>query len=135
MTYPVTDIDGIGQEEAAVLRKVGIRSTETLLEAAASLKGRKRLFAQTGIDEQRLLKWANQADRMRVKGMGAKNAGLLHEIGVITVRELRHRNAKKLADAIRAANAKRKRLQLLPSERATRRWIEHAKKLPLKITY
>jgi hypothetical protein len=33
------------------------------------------------------------------------------------------------------ANKKRKLVRLLPSERVVERWIEHAKKLPLKITY
>jgi predicted flap endonuclease-1-like 5' DNA nuclease len=135
MTYPISDIRDIGPEEAAMLRKLGIRSTNAFLEAAATLKGRKHLHAETGIPEEKLLKWANHADRLRIKGMGAKQAELLQEIGVVTVRELRHRNAKRLAEAIRAANGKRLRLQILPSERATRRWIEQAQKLPLKISY
>ena len=33
------------------------------------------------------------------------------------------------------ANAKRKLVRLMPSEKAVVRWIEHAKKLPLKISY
>ena len=33
------------------------------------------------------------------------------------------------------ANKKRKLVRFLPSEKAVKRWIEHAKKLPLKITY
>jgi len=33
------------------------------------------------------------------------------------------------------ANTKRKLVRLLPSEKAVSRWIEHAKKLQLKITY
>ena len=39
------------------------------------------------------------------------------------------------AKAIAEANAKRKLVGVLPSDRAVVRWIEHAKKLPLKITY
>jgi hypothetical protein len=33
------------------------------------------------------------------------------------------------------ANRKRKLVRLLPSEKLVCRWIEHAKKLPLKISY
>jgi hypothetical protein len=40
-----------------------------------------------------------------------------------------------LAKAMAAANARRKLVRVLPSEKAVVRWIEHAKKLPLKITY
>ena len=34
-----------------------------------------------------------------------------------------------------AANEKRKLVRLVPTEKAVGRWIEAAKKLPLKITY
>ena len=33
------------------------------------------------------------------------------------------------------ANKKRKLVRFLPSEKLVTRWVEHAKKLPLKITY
>jgi hypothetical protein len=36
---------------------------------------------------------------------------------------------------MRNANAKRKLVNFLPSEKAVARWIEHAKKLPIKISY
>jgi hypothetical protein len=32
-------------------------------------------------------------------------------------------------------NKKRKLVRFLPSEKLVTRWVEHAKKLPLKITY
>jgi hypothetical protein len=51
------------------------------------------------------------------------------------VRELKHRNARRLTETMRSINAKRKMVEFLPSEKAVTRWIEHAKKLPLKISY
>ena len=72
---------------------------------------------------------------MRVKGIGQDYADLLQLAGVDTVRELKYRNPKRLAEAMAEANAKRKLVRVLPSERTVGRWIEHAKKLPLKITY
>jgi hypothetical protein len=135
MTYPIADIDGIGPEEALALKRVGIRTTDRLLEAAKDPKGRKELAARTGIDEKRLLKWANTADRMRIKGIGEEYAELMRVAGVDTVRELKHRNAKRLTEAMRNANAKRKLVEFLPSEKSVARWIELAKKLPPKITY
>jgi predicted flap endonuclease-1-like 5' DNA nuclease len=135
MSYPVADIEGIGPDEAAVLKRVGIRTTDKLLEAAKSLKGRKHLAAKTGIDEKRLLKWANSADRMRIKGVGDDYAELIRAAGVDTVRELGFRNAKRLTQAMAKANEKRRLVQFLPSEKAVRRWIDQAKKLTPKITY
>lgn len=135
MSYPITDINGIDEDTAESLKSVGIRTTEKLLEAAKSPKGRKELAAKTDISERQLLCWANMADRMRVKGLGKDYAELLQLAGVDTVKELKYRNPEKLAKAMKAANVKRKLVRLLPSDKAVSRWIEHAKKLPPKITY
>jgi len=54
---------------------------------------------------------------------------------VATVRELKYRNPAKLAKSMAETNKKRKLVRFLPSEKLVVRWVEHAKKLPLKITY
>lgn len=135
MSYPITAIEGIDRSVADALRSVGIRTTTKLLEAAKDPKGRKQLAEKTDLDEKDLLRWANTADRMRIKGLGKEYAQLLRVAGVDTVKELTYRNPAKLAKAMAAANAKRKLVRLLPSDKAVERWIETAKKLPLKITY
>jgi predicted flap endonuclease-1-like 5' DNA nuclease len=135
MTYPITDIAGIGPDVAATLRSVGIRTTAKLLEAARTPRARQQLALKTGIDEKRILRWANMADRMRIKGVGEDYAELLQAAGVDTVKELKYRNPAKLAKAMAEANARRKLVRVLPSDRAVVRWIEHAKRLQLKISY
>jgi Domain of unknown function (DUF4332) len=135
MTYPITDIDGIDGEAAAILKSVGIRSTARLLETARTVRGRKRLAAKTGFDEKSLLCWANVADRMRIKGISKEYAELLRVAGVDTVKELKYRNPCNLAKAMADANKKNKLVRFLPSEKVVTRWIDHAKKLPLKISY
>ena len=72
---------------------------------------------------------------MRIKGISKEYAELLQAAGVDTVKELKYRNPANLAKAMADANRKRKMVRLLPSEKVVGRWIEHAKKLPLKITY
>jgi hypothetical protein len=135
MSYPITDIEGIEGEKAAILKSVRIRTTERLLEAARTVKGRKVLAEKTGIGEKQLLSWANVADRMRIRGISKEYAELLHAAGVCTVKELRYRSPANLAKAMADANKKRKMVRLLPSEKVVCRWIESAQKLPLKITY
>jgi predicted flap endonuclease-1-like 5' DNA nuclease len=135
MTYAISDIAGIGPDGADRLRSVGIRTTDRLLEAAKSPRQRKLLADQTGIDEKRILGWANLADRMRIKGVGEDYAKLLQAAGVDTVKELKYRNPAKLARAMAEANTKRKLVRVLPSDNAVGRWIDHAKRLQLKITY
>jgi hypothetical protein len=132
MSYPITDIDGIDGEAATILKSAGIRSTERLLETARTVRGRKLLAAKTGFDEKSLLCWANG---MRIKGISKEYAELLRAAGVDTVKELKYRNPANLAKAMAEANKKNKLVRFLPSEKIVARWIDHAKKLPLKITY
>jgi hypothetical protein len=135
MSYPITDIEGIDDDVAAIFKSAGIRSTDRLLEAARTVKGRKSLAEKTGFNEKQLLYWANVADRMRIKGISKEYAELLQAAGVDTVKELKYRNPHNLAKAMADANRKRKLVRLLPSEKVVKRWIENAKLLPLKITY
>jgi hypothetical protein len=135
MSYPVTDIEGIDDEAVSALKSVGIRSTGALLEAASTVKGRKTLSIKTGFGEKQLLCWANVADRMRIRGISKEYACLLQAAGVDTVKELKFRNPGNLAKSMAEANRKRKMVRLLPSQKVIERWIEHAKSLPLKITY
>ena len=62
-------------------------------------------------------------------------AGLLREVGVHTVKELQYRNPARLARTMAETNKKRKLVRFLPSEKLVTRWVEHARKLPQKITY
>lgn len=135
MSYPIMAIDGIDGEAAVILKKAGIRSTGRLLETARTVKGRKKLAEKTGFSEKQLLCWANVADRMRIHGVSSEYAELLQAAGVDTVKELKYRNPANLAKAMSDANKRRKLVRLLPSEKVVTRWIESAKKLPIKISY
>jgi Domain of unknown function (DUF4332) len=134
MSYPIAAV-GTDADEAKKLRALRIRTAERLLEAAKSPKGRRLLAEETGIDEKRLLCLANCADRMRIKGLGREYAKMLPAVGVDTVKELKYRNPQKLAHAIAELNKRRKLVRFLPTVNLVTRWIDHAKKLPLKITY
>jgi predicted RecB family nuclease len=134
-SYSLTTIEEIDVGEVTALKSMGIRTTEKLLEAAKSPKGRKDLAAKVKVEPQKLLRWANIADKLRIKGMGKEYAGLLREVGVDTVKELRYRNPAKLARTMADANKRRKLVRFLPSEKLVTRWVELARKLPQKITY
>jgi predicted RecB family nuclease len=135
MNYPLKHIDGMTPALEAKLKAIKIRTTETLLNEASTMKGRKRLADETGISEQMWLDWANNADCMRVKGMGQGKAKLLRLSGVKTVRELSHRNPANLADKMRKANDKHRLVRVQPTEKSVKILIDRAKKLPLKISY
>ena len=135
MTYPLSEIEGLTVYSASKLKSLGIRTTEALLEAARTVRGRKLLAARTGISEQQLLEWANVSDYMRIPGMGRAKVGLVRAAGVTTVRELAYRNPARLAQSMRDANEKKKLLRILPSEKSVGDIIAKAKKLQPKITY
>jgi len=133
--YPLTAIAGLDAEAIAALKRAGIRSTGSLLDATRTATQRKQLAEKTELDPKKLLCWANLADRMRVKGISKEYAELLSAAGVETVKDLKVRNPANLAKAMASANKARKLVRLLPSERVVTRWIANAKDLPLKITY
>ena len=117
------------------LKSLGIRTTDALLEAARTVKGRKALSAKTAISEQQLLEWANVADYMRIPGMGRAKVGLVRAAGVTTVRELALRNPARLAQNMREVNTRRKLVRVLPSEKSVEQLIAQARKLQPKISY
>jgi predicted flap endonuclease-1-like 5' DNA nuclease len=135
MTYPISHIEGLDADEIKSLRSFGIRTTAKFLESAKDAKGRKVLAGQTGIAGSRILECANACDHLRIKGMGKGYVALLREVGVSTVRELQFRNPAALAKKMAEANKKHKLVRFLPPEKLVQRWVDQAKKLPLKITY
>jgi hypothetical protein len=135
MTYPISEIDGLPSYAATKLKSLGIRTTDRLLEAARTVKGRKMLAAKTGFSEQQLLEWANFSDYMRVPGMGRAKVTLVRAAGVPTVRELALRNPARLAQNMKEVNVKRKLVRIMPSEKSIEQLIAKARKLQPKITY
>ena len=135
MSKSLKNLNGLGADAIERLKTAGIRTSGKLLDSAKSLKGRKDLARRTGIEARRLLRFANLADKLRVKGLGEGYAELLSHVGVDTVRELKYRNPEKLASAMRKKNEKLKLVRLVPTEKAVGRWIEEARKLPQEISY
>jgi hypothetical protein len=144
-SYPIKEIGGIDAASLESLRAVRIRTTAGLLKAAKDAKGRKELSVKTGIPVADILNFVNQADLMRIKGLGGDYTCLLRGVGVDTLRALRHRNPQHLAKKMAAENAERAKraaknkseraVQILPSEKAIQKWIDRAKALPLQISY
>ncbi len=122
-------IEGIGHKHATRLRKARVRTTEALLKAGGSRKGRKELAAATGLSDAQILTWVNRADLMRVKGVGEEYSDLLGAAGVDTVRELRRRKPTNLLASLIEVNAAKRLVRRLPTESMVERWVDHAKSL------
>jgi len=122
----ISSIRSIGHRNATKLRKSKVRTTESLLEQASTRRGRSVVSDRTGIATADLLKWAQQADMMRVGGIGSEYADLLSAVGVDTIKLLRRRNAENLMVAMSQINTRRRLVQRLPTIEMVQGWIDTA---------
>jgi predicted flap endonuclease-1-like 5' DNA nuclease len=131
----LTKIEGIGEAYMTKLKAAGITSTEQLLEKGATPAGRKELETATGIAHALLLRWINNADLFRIKGIGEEYADLLEAAGVNTVPELAQRSAENLAAKLVEVNEAKKLVRKLPTAAQVADWVSQAKALPRVLTY
>ncbi|MBS7652184.1 MAG: DUF4332 domain-containing protein [Candidatus Bathyarchaeia archaeon] len=131
----IEKIEGIGPVYANKLLEVGIKTTDDLLNAGATRKGRKELSEKTGISEKLILEWVNLADLFRIKGVGEEYSDLLEEAGVDSVVELAKRVPENLYAKIIEVNNEKKLVRRPPTLNQVKNWIEQAKSLPRKVEY
>jgi hypothetical protein len=125
----IDEIRSLSHKEATRLRKAGVRTTEALLRRAATRSGRAELSRDTDLSSADLLRWANVADLMRIKGIGGEYAELLALCGVNTIKELRRRNGVALTAKILSVNGRKDLVRRLPTEAMVEAWIERAGRL------
>jgi predicted flap endonuclease-1-like 5' DNA nuclease len=131
----ILKIEGIGKDYQKKLNAVGITTTNGLLKAGATKKGRQDLAEKSGISETLILEWVNLSDLVRIKGIGEEYSDLLEEAGVDTVKELRNRRADNLHQAMLETNAQKKLVRRPPSRSEVESWIAQAKELPPVVSY
>lgn len=135
MSYKIEEIEGLGAAYAQKLEAVGVKTTDNLLERAATKKGRAALAEESGIPEKLILKWTNHADLFRIKGVAGQFAELLEAAGVDTVKELAHRVPANLHAKLVETNEARNLCNRVPAESEVARMIEQAKTPPPVMTY
>jgi predicted flap endonuclease-1-like 5' DNA nuclease len=135
MAKKITEIEGIGPAFAEKLASAGVQTVEGLLEAGATKAGRKKLAADSGIDEAKVLDWVNMADLFRIKGIGSQFAELLKASGVDTVKELKNRNAENLHAKLTEIQEQKKITKAVPALKQIADFIDQAKALPPVVTY
>ncbi len=135
LNQEISYIEGIGPVYAEKLKSVGVLTALDLLKSGATRKGRSEIVEETGISQKLVLRWVNQADLYRVKGIGSEYAELLEAAGVDTVVELSGRKAENLHLAMLNVNQDKKLVRQAPSLNQVIGWIEHARQLPRIIRY
>lgn len=135
VTELVAAVRSLLPDDAEKLIQAGIQKSETLLERGASRPGRAEISRETNIVEPVVLKWINDLDLARIKGVGVKYSDLLEEAGVDTVVELAQRNPANLYKKLVEVNEEQNLVEAMPSEQEVADWVAQAKELPRVITY
>jgi hypothetical protein len=131
----IEKLKGVERSHTDRLFEYGIRSSERLLQAAATKQGRVDLAEETGIPEQLILQWVNLADLVRIHGIGEEYSALLEETGVDTLKELRNRRADHLYPALLETNEDKRLVRRNPSFKEVEEWIANAQELPPVVKY
>lgn len=131
----LVDIEGIAEEYASKLQAANIATVESLLAEGATPEGRKKIAADSGISETRILKWVNHADLFRIDGVAGEYAELLEAAGVDTVVELGQRNPEHLTEKLSEVNEAKRLVRRVPASSEVSRWIAEAKRLPRAVSY
>ena len=127
MLHPIDTIKTMTPAYASKLSSAGITTTGALLERCASLQGRKAVAAKTGISKDLLLKWVNNADLMRLRGVETESSQLLEAAGVCTISELKDRVPEKLHAQLSETNAAKRLTRLTPALQDVQAWIVSAR--------
>jgi predicted flap endonuclease-1-like 5' DNA nuclease len=129
------DVEGIGPVYAKKLGEAGVKTTDDLLKAGATTKGREELAKKAGIDVKSILEWVNRSDLYRIKGVGQEYSDLLENAGVDTVVELANRVPEILLAKMLEVNAAKKLVRRPPPISSVKNWVEQAKKLKRVVEY
>lgn len=135
MNYKIEQIEGVGPQYAERLSAAGVITTEDLLVKCATPEGRRDLEVKTGLSLTQITTWANQADLMRVSGIGSEFGQLLESSGVDTVKELAQRNPENLVAVMSRVNEEKHLTRVVPAVKTVAKWVENARELEPVLTY
>lgn len=133
-----TKLKAIATLDPAMVTKLAtleILDNATLLERGSQPEGRAAICAEAGIDQVHLLQTLYLMDLERVDGVSWMTGSLLTAAGVTTVPDLAFRVAEDLLPQLQRANAEVSLVKRLPTAKAVKGWIEHARGLPQAIFF
>lgn len=128
MRMKIIEIEGIGEKYAVKLKRAGYEQVEDLLPL--SEKDKTELAKRTKISRKLIDKWQEQADLMRLTGVGPEYAEALNLIGIDSVKELAQRNPANTLTKMQEMDKERPNvIRRIPSVESLEKWITEAKKI------
>ena len=127
MAYGIDETFEMTDGERRALADCRIRTTGELLFSCHDEEDVRRLSGRTGIAVDRLERWIQLADLMRLEGIGRQFAELLEATGVRSVLDLRQENPEALTARIQEANRERRFSRTSPGPTIVQDWIRQAR--------
>jgi hypothetical protein len=130
---PLDTLGFIDRASATRLAEIEIRTLDDFLDRCGRSHGRREVERSTGISDDRLHRWAEMAELMRIEGIDLRYAELLAAAGVHSMRSLREQDGRRLADVLLAVNEARRLTNLVPSAAVVSGWIDRARRLEPRV--
>jgi len=135
MHYEINAITSIPTKQLNKLKEQGIDTADALLDAGRTPAARRALASATGIEEIKLFKWVNYADLARIDGLDPELTGLLEEVGITTMLDLRGRSPFSLHSKMVSTNQKRNIIDEVPDMLQIADIVNHAKSMEPEVAY
>jgi len=124
----IIEIEGIGEKYAKILEKEGIAEVENLIPL--TWHEIKELAAKTKISLKLLEKWQDQAEIMKLKGVGPEYSEVLNKVGIDSIKELSYRNPQNTFDRIVEFDKKQPDvIRKIPKVEEIEGWISQSKEM------
>jgi len=124
----IIEIEGIGEKYAKILEKQGLSNVEDLIPL--TWREIKELAEKTKISPKLIDKWQEQAELMKIKGLGPEYADILNKVGIDSIKELSYRTAQSTLDKIVEFDKKQPDvIRKIPKVEDVNGWIKQANDL------
>lgn len=130
---PLGDLSDLSSQQLELFRRLGIETTEQLLNHIERNGGKSSLLAQTGMTEKELTRLAEIADLLRIPGISSPIANLLQASGIRSVADMAGKQAYRLALKLKRVNAERQLLSTAPGASIIGLWINAATMIERRI--
>ena len=124
----IIEIEGIGEKYAKILEKQGFANVEDLVPL--TWREVKELAEKTKISPKLIDKWQEQAELMKIKGVGPEYSEVLNRVGIDSIKELSYRTAQSTLDKIVEFDKKQPDvIRKIPKVEDLTGWIKEANDL------
>ena len=125
MANLIKSLPFIGRNYKKILRKAKITTTEEFLRLAVCRTSRQNLSNRLRISKRLISKWVNQADLLRVKGIGPKYLKLLNKVNINGLIKLSKQYPEDIFQKINSLDQEDvKKIKRKPSKKLIKKWIE-----------